>query len=495
MNPSGHLPVSNAASGGVGLLLERHAPVLIGLLVLAAAGLGVSGALAGASALISNPLLPVAVPVAFAAALALLVRPDAVLLAIIATRAAVDPVLELMKQDNGLSPGAAINAMTLMLLLVALVRRPLPLIKFRVLIWLPFLTLAALAMRDASDPSKAARMLMIYLSYFAMFALPLSMIRDADGARRFLMALLAASVVPTLAGLVDFASGGVEVGDPDVHEEEGGPPIADYTGFRIEGLFSHPNIYAFFQLGMIVTLLYLVKSSLFRWRVVQRRLLTGYLLLQIGLLLATQTRSAWIAVGLLFLAYGVLVERRFIVYMMSAVPVLLLLPPIQDRIAEAVFGAKTGVADQMTSYAWRLEMWGSAWPWILEKPFTGWGLDSYTEYSGVFFPLEFLRPHDAHNVFLQLAFELGFPGSIAFVLVFLVLTVSALRRWGQARLEAVLIAFGAIGFLLTCYSDNVHRYLVSNWYLLFLFGTLSAIMALRTRGSAGDALARPGGSA
>ena len=48
----------------------------------------------------------------------------------------------------------------------------------------------------------------------------------------------------------------------------------------------------------------------------------------------------------------------------------------------------------------------------------GWGLDSYTTYSTTFFPLEYLKGYDAHNVYVQLAFETGVPGAVAFAAIF-----------------------------------------------------------------------------
>lgn len=457
--------------------------LVFALLILATVACSAALALRLAGPLSSSPLLIVIFPIALAVVFVLMIRHDLVLLGIIAVRAAIDPLLEIYKQSNGLSPGAAINAMVLLLMLISIVRRPRPLLRGSILAWVPFLMFAAVAIGESPDPARGIRMLMLYMSYMSLFAMPIVMINDKVDARRFLMVFLLASIVPTVSGFWDIARGGIAVADPDDFDPDGDSyvSLADYAGFRIQGVFSHPNIFATFLVPMITGLLFCLKSRLFNWTATQRAGLCCYLLMQIVLLLATQTRSAWAAAFFVFLVYGLFVERKLLLYMAAAIPTLLLLPPIQQRLAEAFFGIQLRGNDQLTSYAWRVEMWRAAIPWIQERWLGGWGLDSYTDYSATFFLLEYNRAFDAHNVFIQLAFETGLPGMIAFVVIFFWLIGSALRSFPHAKLESVLIAASGVGFLMMSYSDNLHRYLVSNWYMFFLLGTLSAITWLPRR--------------
>ncbi len=450
------------------------------LLIIATVAISAALAYRLAGPLSNSPLLILVLPAALAVAFVVVVRHDLVLLGIVTVRATIDPLLEIYKQSNGLSPGAAINAMVLVLMFITIIRRPGSFLRGSILIWVPFLVLAAIAIGDSPDPARGLRMFMLYLSYMALFAMPIALIRTVEDARRFIIVLLVAAIVPTLGGFFDIARGGIsvaDVDDPDLHEDSNSM-VADYAGFRIQGVFSHPNICAMFLVVMAALLLYTIKSRLFKWSRGQKVALYCYLVMQLALLVATQTRSGWAAAFFLFLTYGVFIERRFLIYMTAALPTMLLWPPIQERLAEAVFGMQTRANDQMTSYAWRVEMWRAAIPWIQERWLWGWGLDSYTDYSMIFFLLEYKRAFDAHNVFIQLAFEIGLPGVIAFIAIFFWLIAAALRAFPHARLESVLICSLCVAFLMMSYSDNVHRYLVSNWYFFFMLGTLGAIIWL-----------------
>ena len=422
-------------------------------------------------------LIPMLVAVLFL----LLTRTEWLLLAVLATRAALDPLFVLMKSgaEGGLAPGAAVNALLIVACMLLAIYRPQRLLRGYILAWLPFIALLLLAHRIAPDPAKATRMLLQYLSYFAVFCASSLVITRRRDAKPWLLALLLASIVPTIFGLIDLASGGVQPSIVDDDEPADLDSLVQEVGFRIQGAFTHPNIYAFFLLTIIGVLMYTIKSGLFVMGPIAQSACYGYLLIQIGMLLATQTRSAWVVCTFLFLAWGLFVERRYLLYLTVA-PVLaaLFVPAVRDRVLDLFTSSASNSEGQLNSYVWRLEMWKSASTWIQEKWMFGWGLDSYTEYSPVFFPLEYLKAHDAHNVYVQLAFELGIPGAVAFALIFVLLAARGMSLLSTGRLEAVLLMVTAVGFMMVCYSDNMHRYLVSNWYLFFWLGLLCVLVTL-----------------
>ncbi|MFY0100015.1 hypothetical protein ABTQ08_21355, partial [Acinetobacter baumannii] len=79
---------------------------------------------------------------------------------------------------------------------------------------------------------------------------------------------------------------------------------------------THPNILAFY-LTLIISLgLYVLKSPTFKLSQLQRFAFTGYLGVLMVLLLLTQTRSAWAAVLVLFVLYGLMFERRYLIYLL-----------------------------------------------------------------------------------------------------------------------------------------------------------------------------------
>ncbi|MEZ5659773.1 MAG: O-antigen ligase family protein [Burkholderiaceae bacterium] len=458
----------NSASGAAGAALALLATTMV-----------VLAAIAGVATDRSALMLVLALPVGLAGAMMVTTRPEIMLLIIMGTRAAIDPLLETLKQGGGASPGAAINVAMLVLMVVFLVRHPWKIMNLRVLAWLPFLALAFIAMRAAPESVQPMRMMFTYLTYLAAFAMPFALIRQAGQARALIATVIIASIVPTISGLIQVAQGGLPIPDPDSLEaaESMSAPV-DYSGFRIESVFNHPNIYGCFLVAVIAALLYAVHHARAAGEKRWSWGLQLYLLVQVGMLLATQTRSAWVAAGVLFIAMGLFAERRYLVYLVVALPLLMLVPVVQDRVIDAFMGTRTnsGLDEQLTSFAWRLMMWKAALPWIAERPLMGWGLNAYTEYSAIFFPYEATRAYDAHNVFVQLAFEIGIPGAVAFAGMFLVAMITGGRQWRQYRAETVISGALTLGFLLTCYSDNVHHYLVANWYTFFVLGTLYARM-------------------
>ncbi len=440
-----------------------------------------------------DPMIGFAVPILVGGLFLLLTRFDWLLIAVMVTRASLEPLLSAIKGGSeGMGPGAAINAVVLMLGALYLLRKPRVFARPHLLLWGLFLALAFSASRYAPDVGKAIRLLMVYLTYFAMFAMPVAVIGDRADARFWVRVLLAASIVPTLAGLFDMATGGIAPIDPelmDPSEVLAGMP--EYTGFRIQGAFTHPNIFAFYLVTLIATILYALRIGVFTGR--RRWLGVAYLAVQVALLVATQTRGAWAAAAVVMLAYGMFVDRRLLLWGAIGCIPLFLVPVVQDRILDVLGYGPPRLDNALNSYQWRLAMWKSALPWIADRWLLGWGLDSYTEYSTIFFPLEYLVGFDAHNVYVQLAFEMGVPGVIAFVSIFVGLIVMAFTWRRRHPLEAVLLIALSIAYLMVCYSDNMHRYLISNWYTFFFMGLLAALATGgdRTEGGAGAPQPKP----
>jgi O-antigen ligase len=455
------------------------------LLALAAVALSADLAIRMSERTGGKMVLLALVPLLVAVLYLLLTRAHWLLLAILAGRASLDPVFVqlLSGAEGGLTPSAAVNALAIMVGAVLVLLRPQGLQRGFVLIWLPFVALLLLAFRIAPDAAKATRMLMQYLSYLTMFCSAALLIQRRSDAKPWLITLLLASVIPTVLGFVDLFSGGVQPVESADDEPVDLDALVEETGFRIQGAFAHPNIYAFFLLTIIGVLVYTLKSGLFAIGPLARIAMNGYLLIQLVMLMATQTRSAWAVCGFMFLAYGLFIERRYLLYLLFA-PVLaaLFVPSVRDRVADLLTGSGNSSDGPMNSYGWRIQMWKSAATWIQEKWLFGWGLDTYTEYSPIFFPLEFIKAHDAHNVYVQLAFELGIPGAVAFTLVFLLMAAIAVSRLTARPLESVMLLVGSVGYMMVCYSDNMHRYLVSNWYTFFWLGLLCVLTTMpRTR--------------
>ncbi|MEA3396275.1 MAG: O-antigen ligase family protein [Chloroflexota bacterium] len=171
------------------------------------------------------------------------------------------------------------------------------------------------------------------------------------------------------------------------------------------------------------------------------------LTLTAGLLVLTQSRSAWIggAVGiltllLLWVGAGKRNWPRRVAG--AALVVVLILGGVvyartgPERLAalwERPGGVETDVVGTVT-LSGRVEIWSRALYAIQDFPFTGCGLGTFRKVLWILYPLFTISPgHDiahAHNMFLQTAVDTGLPGLIAYLAL---LGSAAAVGWRVAR--------------------------------------------------------------
>jgi len=126
--------------------------------------------------------------------------------------------------------------------------------------------------------------------------------------------------------------------------------------------------------------------------------------------------------------------------------------------------------------ALRLDMWSRALAMIRGMPFTGIGLDTFPLVQSNFYPGVFIGPEPhAHNVFLQVSLDLGLPGLLAFIGLFIAALVMVVRI-GRARASrdemalAIGLAAGLLSYLLANQTDTLWhpKFGVLLWVLLGL---------------------------
>lgn len=366
-------------------------------------------------------------------------------------RASCDPLLDALRgQDDGMGPGALLNLLMLLAALRLALLRPHPLAAPILPMWAPFLLAGLASVVVAPDTAGALRLTLVQASYCAAYALPFWLIRSARDRLRWLRLLLCSSFLPAGWALAELAQGD--------------------SGLRLQATFSHPNIFAFYLLLMVALLLYLLRVE--RPAPVTRRLLWAYMLLLLTLLVLTRTRSAWAGCLTLFVVYGCLVERRFLLYALLAPALLLANEEVRLRLADIAAGAYDAQG-QLNSYAWRVLLWRAGLHWMDGAHWLyGYGLESFRFYSPRFFPLPGQDSWDPHNVYIQLYFETGALGLAAYGWLFLRL----LRRLWLAAASwpaAVIVLAMVLAYILTSWSDNMLYYLSFNWYFWFFAGSFS----------------------
>ncbi len=211
----------------------------------------------------------------------------------------------------------------------------------------------------------------------------------------------------------------------------------------------HPNVLA----GSLILLLPIpLASLLFAWGKMggaEKIIYCEAVLVMSGVLALTQSRGAWIALGAVLLTFILLGLRRGWVIFLGIV--ILALVTIHQRgapwILETVFSSRT-----ISGWDGRREIWSRAIYMIQDFPFTGIGMGSFGDVADVLYPFLSYSPGailHAHNLFLQIAVDLGIPGLIAWLAIFLVVFILCwkLFRWGRIHrnVECAALGIGLLG--------------------------------------------------
>jgi len=165
-----------------------------------------------------------------------------------------------------------------------------------------------------------------------------------------------------------------------------------------------------------------------------------------GVFILTQSRSAYIGMAVTILA------------------MLLLVLPVRWRwglvgfivLMGMILGSTIGRKDLVKVQDWalsgdlvvekafslssleaRLELWSRAIYGLRDFPFTGMGMNTFQEVVHVLYPLFMISPNTdighAHNEFLQAGLDLGIPGLIAFLAIYISAFWMLVNAWMYAR--------------------------------------------------------------
>jgi putative inorganic carbon (HCO3(-)) transporter len=206
----------------------------------------------------------------------------------------------------------------------------------------------------------------------------------------------------------------------------------------------HPNVMA----GPLALLLPLALALLlFGWRQLPwyGRGLAGVSTLAIVLVLIwTQSRGGLLALGATLIVLTLMRWRRG--WLMLIAVAILAVVAFRTRGADAVIASLTTDAT-FGGVEGRMMVWSSALYMIRDFPFTGAGMGTFLPVANALYPL--YDPTEtfthAHNLFLQVAVDLGFPGLVAWLasLMLVILAGWRLYRQGRAGGDGWLSGLGA----------------------------------------------------
>lgn len=205
---------------------------------------------------------------------------------------------------------------------------------------------------------------------------------------------------------------------------------------RLPPLFAdtaHPNVMA----GTLVLLLPLaIGLVFFAWKDLGRPLritvlLTGALVPAV--LLLTQSRGGLLTFGMTLLLLTALRWRRG--WLLSALVMILVIATISlagpARVMEII-----STDSAFTTLETRMEIWSRALYMIQDFPFTGIGMGSFTQVADTLYPFFSAEPgkiFHTHNLFLQIAVDLGIPGLVAWLSIWFLVIAFAWRLYRQGH--------------------------------------------------------------
>lgn len=391
----------------------------------------------------------------------------ALLTLIIVFRSVGDVVLESTRFSIGgytTGLGGVINLCVILLACILVMERPQQLPKKMVWSWLPFLLAAMFGVVLSPEKGDAIRTYLTLLSYFAMFVAAFYFVRTAENFRYCVRLVLWSSLLPALYAVLDVA----------LHGAAGGP-----EGFRLQSTFTHPNIFAFYLTLVIPLILFTLKDKVMPLGAAMRVVLTLYLIYLLGLLVLTQTRSAWIACLFVFVGYALLFERRYLLYLMLLPVVALLVPEIRDRLLDLGSGTEAVGYAKLNSFAWRLSIWESGLQWMRPSHYlSGYGVEAFRHFSQTFFPAANKMNWGAHNVYVQWFFDAGVIGLCAYLFLYARMVLTLKSLFNVDKLAAFITISIVLVYLVVSSSDNMFGYLVFNWYFWFTIGAGCALATI-----------------
>lgn len=296
-----------------------------------------------------------------------------------------------------------------------------------------------------------------------MFLLAAHFVRDVRRLEILAGTVVVASAYPVVKGLQQLVTSSYH---PTQETASTYQPRSGYNA--IEGIFAHPNPFAFYLcLVLLVSLVAFFEMRRPLWRVP----LAGLILATGVCLLNTYTRSAWLAFAFGLLLLGIWRYRILILAGVVLLPLAGYAAPSAVKEVSKRFGDLTSKSEahERNSWDWRREQWGRMWHFGTEKPLTGQGFGSYQRmtieefgYQDTRFSTFPNRTHvgrglTAHNDYVKTFVELGYPGLLLWIAVILGLIgsmVAAARApglgpWASGVAVVAVVAAGI------SYADNV----------------------------------------
>ncbi len=443
--------------------------VVLGAMIFAAAACGVVTVVIG-NAMPDRPIFYLALPLVVVFTMLLATVPQQLLVGLVIFRAICDPIFVTAQLPGFGGLGGLLNLVIIVLsMLLFLTERGWERSRASWLPWLPFLVVMALEIVRAPDKLFAVRNWLSLVTYASVYQGAFYCIRRPGDLDRMLRLVLLSAIPVCVFAVASYALFG------PAYVVDAGEAVSG----RLSAPLGHPNILGFYL--VVVLAAWLAKDRgpsgvLFTPRSIGWTL---YVVAILGVLAGTQARSAWVGAVVLFVVYGLFINRSYLVLLVAAACLAMLVPEVRERVLDLTRDNEVYTYSRLNSYAWRQYLWHSALATMSPLSYiAGNGYGYFWTNSISFFPLAGGINWNAHNVYVQLLLDTGVIGTGAYVALYL----TTMRYLWRATTLAKRVRLGGVTlvgcFAVMSYSDNMLDYLVVNWNLWFVAGLVVAAASM-----------------
>lgn len=315
--------------------------------------------------------------------------------------------------------------------------------------FLMFIVICLISILPAPDKITALRYCVRFTSYFMLYVVTITVLKNKKQIVNLIRVIFLSAIVPVSIGFYQMFTG-------TKYLEAGGLN-------RILATFTSAVQYGYY---LMILFPFALLLFLFNTKFKLTKYVYGLICLPLGIsLIQTFTRGAWIGIVIALIIIGLRYKIVFVLLALILIMSPILFPNILLRLSD--LGEPGEV--QSSSFAWRVNLWKTAFPMIKSNLLMGNGLGSFLSHSSV----EILsHAKGAHSVYLRLAMEVGLLGLGAYLWLLFKLGKNAIRNYmviSDTYIKALSLGFISIfvAYVIVSVADNFLEYVTLQWHLWF----------------------------
>lgn len=304
--------------------------------------------------------------------------------------------------------------------------------------------------------------------YILIYYLVVNNISSAAQIKRMIWVMLTSALLVALYGFYQYFFG-VNISSTEWVDGEQFPDLK----MRVFSTLENPNLLA----GFLVSMMAISAGMGYKSSTVKGKVLLFSLVAIFGAcLVLTYSRGAWLSLLAVIGVYGLLCNRK-IFWLLLLLPIAMFFS--HDAVLERIMSIMNPTD---TSSTLRIALWESTIAMIQDKPLFGIGWGSYwlvyPEYD-FFINDPSTKIFHAHNMYLNIAAEIGIPGLLAFLTIMyghvrlaLSMLLRSFESWSSGLMLGIVAAVA--GIIMNGFTD----YVMFNIQLSMLYWLLNGLIVV-----------------